>query len=97
MEPGVFLTALTIVGATAVLVVRSITGAISGRRGSQADLARLREQLDEQHAALDDAHAALADQAAQLAELQERMDFTDRMLTQGRDRSALPPHEKREQ
>jgi len=45
---------------------------------------------------LDDAHAGLADQAAQLAELQERVDFAERLLAQGRDRSALGAGSKRE-
>lgn len=54
------------------------------------------ERLERQAAALEDAQAALADQSAQLAELQERVDFAERMLAQTRDRSSLGPREKRE-
>src|SRR5882724_9215229 len=38
---------------------------------------------------LDEAEAELARQAAQLAELNERVDFAERLLTQARDRQAL--------
>jgi hypothetical protein len=92
MSEPVFLLALAIVGTTVGLVVKTIAGAISGRR-SQSDVADLREQLDEHARALDDAHNSLANQAAQLAELQERLDFAERILTQGRDRTALRPGE----
>lgn len=94
MEPAVFLTALAILGGTAVMVARTIAGAISSRRSSHSDLAQLKEQLEEHQAALEDAHVTLDNQAAQLAELQERLDFTERILSQGRERSALRPGEK---
>jgi chromosome segregation ATPase len=69
---------------------------ISGRGASRSDLAQLREQLDQHAAALDDAENSLSNQSTQLAELQERLDFTERLLAQGRDRTALGPGEKRE-
>ena len=47
-------------------------------------------------AALDDAENSLAHQSGQIAELQERLDFTERLLAQGRDRTALGPGEKSE-
>ena len=91
MSEGVFLLALAMVGASVVMVARTIAGAISGRRASHSELAEMRERLDQQAAALDDAQAGIAEQAAQLAELQERLDFTERLLTQARDRPGLGP------
>ena len=52
----------------------------AGDRGSES--AGLQQQLDE-------AQADLARQAAQLAELNERVDFAERLLTQVRDRETL--------
>lgn len=48
-------------------------------------------EIERVQAALDDAEAALAQQASQIAELQERMDFTERVLAQARsaERKAL--------
>ena len=49
----------------------------------------LQAQVDEQTAALEEAEAKLALQAKQLADLEERMDFTERMLAQARDKQRL--------
>lgn len=49
------------------------------------------QQLDEQAAALEEAQAALRAQSTQLAELQERVDFAERILAQMRDRQKLGP------
>ena len=89
MTEPVFLIGLAIVGTTAVVVVKTIAGAFTGRRGSRSELADIREQLDHQAAAIDDAQAVIADQSAQLGELQERVDFAERLLAQGRDRPEL--------
>ena len=94
MTEPVFLIGLAIVGGTLVLVAKTIAGAFRGRGSSRSDLAHITDQLDHQAAALDDAHNSLASQAVQLAELQERLDFAERLLAQGRDRSALRPGEK---
>jgi len=94
MRESVFLLALAIAASTVVFVARAIAGAIGGRRGGR-DAAQLREQLDQYAVALEDAQTTLAQQATQLAELQERVDFTERLLAQGRDRTALPPGEQR--
>jgi hypothetical protein len=40
---------------------------------------------------LEEAESSLAHQSTQIAELQERLDFTERLLAQGRDRSAVGP------
>ena len=49
----------------------------------------IQQQLDAQAAALDEAKNALSLQAKQLAELEERVDFAERMLAQARDRQKL--------
>jgi len=92
MRESVFLLAFAMLATTAVLVARSIAGAISGR-GARSDLARIKEQLEQHAAALEEAETNLAQQSSQLAELQERLDFTERLLAQGRDRTALGPGE----
>ena len=89
MSQPVFLTALVIAGTTLVLVAGAIAGALRGRGSSRSEVAQLSEQLKDQAAALDDVHHSLASQSSQLAELQERLDFAERMLTQERDRAAL--------
>jgi chromosome segregation ATPase len=95
MREPVFLLALAIAAMTAIVVVRTIVGAFTGRSSSRAELGQLREQLDQHSAALEDAESALANQSAQIAELQERLDFTERLLTQGRDRVELRPGDPR--
>jgi hypothetical protein len=49
----------------------------------------MRQQLEDQAAALEDTQNTLASYANQLLELQERLDFAERVLTQIRDRQAL--------
>jgi hypothetical protein len=88
MSEPVFLLALAIAGATIVMVARTIAAALTGRGASRSDVAQIRQQLE-------DTQAALANQSAQLGELQERLDFAERLLTQARDRSVLDPGEKR--
>lgn len=60
-----------------------------GSRGGAAG--SVQQQLDDQAAALEDAKRTLANQANQLNELQERVDFAERMLAQVRDRQKLGP------
>jgi hypothetical protein len=82
MSETVFILALSIAGTTLVLVARTIAGAITGRGPSRSEQAQLKQGLE-------DAQATLTQQSTQLAELQERLDFAERLLAQGRDRSAL--------
>ena len=89
MSEPVFLTALVIAGATLVLVAGAIAGALRGRGSSRSEVAQLSEQLKDHAAALDEVQNNLASQSSQLAELQERLDFAERMLAQERDRTAL--------
>jgi len=76
------------------MMAKAIAGAIAGRGASHSELAKIREQLEQHTTALEDAQTSLADQSSELAELQERLDFAERLLTQVRDRSALGPGNK---
>jgi uncharacterized protein YycO len=89
MTETVFILALTIVATTLVLVAKAIAGAIAGRGASRSELAQITQRLEQDAAALEDAQTTLAHQSTQLAELQERVDFAERLLAQARDRSAL--------
>jgi hypothetical protein len=89
MSEPVFLTALAIAGTTLVLVAGAIAGAMRGRGSSRSDVAHLNDQLKDHAAAVEDMQNSLANQSNQLAELQERLDFAERLLAQGRDRTAL--------
>jgi uncharacterized protein YycO len=89
MSEPVFLVAFAIAGTTLVMVAGAIAGAIRGRGSSKSEVSQLSEQLKDQAAALEDVQQSLADQSSQMAELHERLDFTERLLAQGRDRAAL--------
>jgi predicted nucleic acid-binding Zn-ribbon protein len=89
MPEPVFLIAFAIAGTTLVLVARAIAGAIRGRGSSKSDLSQLSDQLKDHAAALEDVQNSLASQSSQVAELQERLDFAERVLAQGRDRAVL--------
>ena len=95
MSEPVFILALTIAAATIVLVAKTIAGAIAGRGASRSELAQIKQRLEQHAAALEDAQTTLTSQSTQLAELQERLDFAERLLAQARDRSALGAGEKR--
>jgi len=79
---------------SAVLVARAIGGAIAGRGTSRSEMAQIKERLEQQAALLEEAQSNLAHQSTQLGELQERVDFTERLLAQARERSPLGPGEK---
>jgi uncharacterized protein YycO len=89
MSETVFLVALAIAGTTLVLVAGAIAGAIRGRGSSRSDLSQLNDQLKDHAAALEDVQNSLASQSSQMAELQERLDFAERILAQNRDRAVL--------
>jgi len=94
MSEAVFLTALAIAGTTLVLVAGAIAGAIRGRGSSRSELSQLSDQLKHHAAALEDVQNSLAMQSSQMAELQERLDFAERLLAQGRDRTVLKPENR---
>ena len=95
MREPVFLLAFAMLAATVVLVARAIAGAIAGRGASRSEVAEIRERVEQHMAALEDAQASLANQSTQLAELQERIDFAERLLAQARDRPGLGPGDNR--
>jgi len=94
MSEAVFLTALAIAGTTLVLVAGAIVGAIRGRGSSRSELSQLSDQLKDHAAGLEDVQNSLAMQSSQMAELQERLDFAERLLAQGRDRTVLKPENR---
>jgi hypothetical protein len=94
MRESIFLMALAIAATTVIMVARTIAAAISGRV-ARSELGQVKEQLEQHSAALEEAESSLAHQSTQLAELQERLDFAERLLAQGRDRPALGPGEER--
>jgi prefoldin subunit 5 len=69
--------------------VEKVTKAMGRRGASSSELAELKEHLEQTADALEETRASLANQATQLAELQERVDFAERSLTQARNRPAL--------
>ena len=74
------------------IVADALVKIIKHRAGAPqmlAGLEDLRHQLEDQANRLTDAQAALASQEAQLQEVQERLDFAERVLTQVRDRPGL--------
>jgi uncharacterized protein YycO len=89
MSEPVFLVALAMAGTTLVLVAGAIAGAIRGRGSSRSELSQLSDQLKDHAAALADVQDSLASQSSQMAELHERLDFAERLLAQGRDRTVL--------
>jgi uncharacterized protein YycO len=96
MTESVFLLAFVIAATTAVLVARAIASGLIGRRGAPpAEISELKEQMEQQAAALEDAENRMADQSAQLAELQERLDFAERILARDRDRPSLEAGDER--
>lgn len=86
-----FVTGMVIVflSGMALSALTKITQAIAGRRASTVELAQMTKQLEEYSAAFEDAQAAFAAQATQLAEMQERLEFAERLLLQARERGAL--------
>lgn len=97
MRETVFLAALGIAAFTAIMVVKMIVSAITGRGGARSELGPLKDQLEQQAAALEAAESNLAHQSNQIAELQERLDFTERLFAQGRDRPAVGPGKGRDE
>ena len=93
MSGPVFLVAGAIACATVLMIVKMIAAATMGHRPSSPALAELQEQSDQLTAARDETRATLGAQSAQIAELQERLDFAERLLTQARNRAALGPGE----
>lgn len=93
MSEQVFLVAMAMVATTLILTVKMIAGAL-GARSARSEMGQIKDQLDQHAAAIEDAQQGAASQATQLAELQERLDFAERLLAQTRERVALKPGEQ---
>ena len=78
----------TVAGETVIRVARARAG---GAPRLQADLDQLQQQLDDQSSALTEVQSHYAGQEAQFRELQDRLDFAERLLTEAQERSALSP------
>src|SRR6476619_591322 len=88
------LTALMIIGVATVAgetVIRVARARAGGATRVQAHLDQLQQQCDDQASALAEVQSHSAGQEAQFRELQDRLDFAERLLTQAQDRSALGP------
>jgi hypothetical protein len=78
------LTSLTIIGVVTVLgetVIRVARARAKAPTGLQAQLDKIQHQLEEHSRALADHEGGLGGQASHLGELQERLDFAERLLT----------------
>ncbi len=83
------LAGIGLVGVLGLPVVRAVVQAIERRSMARSggDVAALRAELDEIRGRME----YLEEQGTRLAELEERLDFTERLLAQQRDRVALGP------
>ncbi len=63
-----------------------------GRHGVESgEIEELRHRLEEQGETIADAQTELADQNLQMEELHERLEFTERVLAQLKDRPEIGP------
>jgi hypothetical protein len=70
-----------------------LPGCGNGSAQDRPGTGSLQDQVEIQAAALQEAESNLANQASQLAELQDRVDFAERLLIQARDRSGRESRE----
>jgi hypothetical protein len=78
----------TVAGEAAIRVAKARAG---NPARLQAHLDQLQQQSDDQASALVEVRSHVEGQEAQVRELQDRLDFAERLLTQPQDRSALGP------
>ena len=90
------LAALAMAAITITKVVNAIAATRQRHGASTSELAQLQQHVEQLAAAVGDSQSTQSDQAAQITELQERLDFAERMLAQARDRAALGAGQKRE-
>ena len=81
---------IIVLAGMAVGAISEIAKAVAGRGASTRELAELKLQLEQYASALQEAQSTLSDQAAELAELQERVDFAERLLAQARPSLEAP-------
>lgn len=88
------LTTLMIIGVATVAgetVIRVVKARAGGASRLQAHFDQLQQQFDDQTSTLTEVQSHVAGQEVQFRELQDRLDFAERLLTQAQDRSALSP------
>jgi len=93
------LTALMIIGVATVAgetVIRVAKARAGGAPRLQGHLDQLQHQIDDQASAVAEVQSHVAGQEAQFRELQDRVDFAERLLAQAQNRSALSPGAKPE-
>ena len=88
MSEPVFLFAIVVGCGTVLMIVKTIAGAFAGNQTTSAEMDDLRNGYN---ALLEESRATQALHSTQIAELQDRVDFAERLLTQARDRDMLPP------
>jgi len=81
---------IIVLAGMAVGAISEIAKAVAGRGASTRELAELKLQLEQYATALQEAQSTLSDQATELAELQERVDFAERLLAQARPSLEAP-------
>jgi len=81
---------IIILAGMAVGAISEVAKAVAGRGASNKEIAELKLQLEQYAAALQEAQNTLSDQATELAELQERVDFAERLLAQARPSLEAP-------
>jgi len=81
---------IIVLAGMAVGAISEIAKAVAGRGASTRELAELKLQLEQYASALQEAQSTLSYQAAELAELQERVDFAERLLAQARPSLEAP-------
>lgn len=83
---GLFIIALAGIAAG---MVGSIAKALGRRSVPPSEVADLKALIDQNAGDLEETRRELASQSAHLADLEERVDFAERLLAQARERKAL--------
>jgi hypothetical protein len=90
MGPGdaiVGVVAFTAIGAIGLTIARAFAQRISGGAGaSRREVDAMREEIEQLKGELDQVHGRLQD----VDDIQNRLDFAERMLAQVREKAALP-------
>ena len=75
-----------VIGGTAVVILRGPIGRAVARRIDEGGAGGSAEEFDQLHARIDELEAG----QSRMAELEERLDFAERLLTRGRAESGVP-------
>ena len=79
------------VGGVALTLARAFAKRIAGGAGGSREVEALRDEVGQLRAEVDDLHGRVTP----LDEIQNRLDFAERLLAQARDRGALSPPKER--